>query len=407
MKVKFKRDTSFRKNFFTPESFAHPAKMDSQLLLWIVEKYTKAGENILDPMAGSGTLMLACTIGRNVVLVELEDKFCKMMRDNWERVRMMPQLGYSMGECKIIQGDARSLEGLVDNCIFSPPYTETLKGSGADAARERIAKGKYKGLRPDVWISQGNRAGSTFGDGYSRDPQNIGNLRYGEIDAVIGSPPYGNPRDTTEEYDDKYDLRRPKGVAWGRESFRGRYGESQGQLGNLPYGNIDSIITSPPFTNQLAGGEKVDPDYEYGSQGKYYAPIKNKAIGGSRTPEAVKQRQSSRNIGNINVFGNKGTLCMDSYLSAMLQVYQQCHSVLKDNGLMVLVVKPFIRDKKLVPLQEHTKQICRQAGFIFIEEHHRMLPSQSFWRIIYARRFPDAPEIDKEYVLIFKKGDGP
>ena len=127
MKIKFKRDTSFRKNFFTPESFAHPAKMDSQLLLWIVNKYTKVGETILDPMAGSGTAMLACTMGRNVVLVELEDKFCKMMRDNWEIVRMMPQLGFTMGDCQIIQGDARRLEGLLlDKCIFSPPHGDSL-----------------------------------------------------------------------------------------------------------------------------------------------------------------------------------------------------------------------------------------------------------------------------------------
>ena len=42
--VKFKRDTSFRKGFFTPDSFAHPAKMDSQLLIWIVEKFTEEGK---------------------------------------------------------------------------------------------------------------------------------------------------------------------------------------------------------------------------------------------------------------------------------------------------------------------------------------------------------------------------
>ncbi|MBA7568415.1 hypothetical protein ES708_10136 [subsurface metagenome] len=125
MEIKFKRDTSFRKQFFVPESFAHPAKMDAQLLIWTVEHYTEAGETILDPMAGSGTTMLACTLGRNVVLVELEDKFCKMMRGNWGQVRMRPQLGSTMGSCKIIQGDARQLEGLCDKIVTSPPYAET------------------------------------------------------------------------------------------------------------------------------------------------------------------------------------------------------------------------------------------------------------------------------------------
>ena len=129
IKMKFKRDTSFRKQFFVPDSFANPAKMDSQLLIWIVEKFSKEGETILDCMAGSGTTMLACTLGRNVVLVELEEKFCKMMRDNWEEVKMRPQLGSTMGSCQIIQGDARQLEGLlVDKIISSPPYTNRMDG---------------------------------------------------------------------------------------------------------------------------------------------------------------------------------------------------------------------------------------------------------------------------------------
>ena len=32
--IKFKRDTAFRKQFFVPDSFAHPAKMDAQLLIF-------------------------------------------------------------------------------------------------------------------------------------------------------------------------------------------------------------------------------------------------------------------------------------------------------------------------------------------------------------------------------------
>ena len=50
MEIKFKRDTAFRKQFFVPDSFAHPAKMDAQLLLWIVERYTEAprSEQILN-----------------------------------------------------------------------------------------------------------------------------------------------------------------------------------------------------------------------------------------------------------------------------------------------------------------------------------------------------------------------
>ena len=82
MRITFKSDTKKRKKFFTPEHFAHPAKMHLGLALWIIGKYTKPGDVILDPMAGAGTTMIACTLGRNVILVDLEEKFVKMMQDN-------------------------------------------------------------------------------------------------------------------------------------------------------------------------------------------------------------------------------------------------------------------------------------------------------------------------------------
>ena len=72
MELKFKIDTKHRKDWFTGVSFSHPAKMSLPLQLWIIENYTRAGETILDPMAGSGTILVACSLGRNVIAVELE-----------------------------------------------------------------------------------------------------------------------------------------------------------------------------------------------------------------------------------------------------------------------------------------------------------------------------------------------
>lgn len=63
--------------------------------------------------------------------------------------------------------------------ITSPPYTDVIKGSGADAARKRIAEGRYKGLRPDVWTSNGNIAGSTYGNAYGSTPGQLGSMRPG------------------------------------------------------------------------------------------------------------------------------------------------------------------------------------------------------------------------------------
>ena len=330
MNLEFKRDTSLRKKYFTPESFAHPAKMNAQLLLFLVREYTKPGEVILDPMAGSGTLMLACTLGRSVILVELEEKFCKMCRDNWEKVRQMPQLGETMGDCQILQGDSRQLEGLVEKIITSPPYAETIQGSGAEAARKRISEGKYKGLRPDVWTSKGNLAGSTFGDSYSKDPNNIGNLPYGKVENIITSPPYENQIHPTREDAEKVKAIRP-----------------------ADYGEHSQAVS-----------------------GALYKP-------------------SKENIGNLKT---------TSYLDAMLQVYRSCWAVLKDGGLLILVTKNFIRNRKVIRLDSDTILLCEKAGFHLVERHRRILPAQSFWRILYHRKYPSVDIIDCEDILVFSKG---
>lgn len=44
-------------------------------------------------------------------------------------------------------------------------------------------------------------------------------------------------------------------------------------------------------------------------------------------------------------------------------------------------------------------------GFRLVERHYRKLAAQSFWRIIYQQKYPDAPVLDKEDILIFRKDD--
>ena len=118
-----------------------------------------------------------------------------------------------------------------------------------------------------------------------------------------------------------------------------------------------------------------------------------------RNPEGQTQRQYNPQLASENI----GNLKSQSYLEAMLQVYQQCYKVLKPQGLMILVVKNFLRNQKEVDLRADTIKLCELSGFQLLEEHHRILPSQSFWRVIYQKRYPLAPIIDREFVLVFAK----
>ena len=434
MEIKFKRDTSFRKQFFVPDSFAHPAKMDAQLLIWIVERYTDPGETILDPMAGSGTMMLACTLGRNVVLVELEQKFCKMMVDNWEKVRMRPQLGSQMGNCQIIQGDARQLvsdcsychgagrafpdfffddkgrkhklpiskdgkyedcpkcggrgfEGLVDSVIFSPPYAESKELHDTDFMintagdiTKRLKDGKIKGHACSKEARE--RIFQKRQGGLPENEDNIGSLPYGQIDKIVTSPPY------EEAMGKKHHS--PVADRIAREKH----------LGQSYTGRVDSIITSPPYEGSVSastGGERDQSSArrrEKRLKDKGFDPAKYQGGVGRNLEVDFQYSKADDNIGNLK---------SDSYLEAMLQVYQSCFSVLRAGGLMVLVTKNFIRNKQIIRLDTDTIKLCEQVGFTYVERHYRKLPSQSFWRIIYHQKHPEVEQILNEDVLVFKK----
>ena len=268
--IVFSSDTKHRKQWFTGLSFSHPGKMMLPLQLYLIDRYTQPRDIILDPMAGSGTLLVACSLGRHVICVELEQKFVDMQKGNWEKIQQRgPQMGYQMGTATILQGDARNLAGIladkIDAVVTSPPYEGSISGIDEEAREREKDWLRRQGKNPDT----------------------------------------------------------------------------------------HSCIVNPS---------------QYSAEGN--------------------------NIGNLK---------SQSYLEAMLQVYQQCYEVLRPQGLMILVTKDFIRNKQRVFLSIDTIKLCEQAGFVLEDWHERKLTQQSFWRVIYRQKFPDAPVIDYEDVLVFKK----
>src|SRR3990167_4232496 len=119
------------------------------------------------------------------------------------------------------------------------------------------------------------------------DSRNLSKL-LNKSDVAVISPPYANPRATTQEYDDKYDLRRPEGVAWGREGFRGRYGDNKNNIGNLPYVGV----VSPPYQDSITRNTPSGANDLM--KHKWYVNENNQA-GYSQNPE---------NIGNLKDTGS-------------------------------------------------------------------------------------------------------
>ena len=64
---------------FLEHAIPHPAKANVFLLQYLILNYTKPGETVLDPMAGSGsTCVVAALHNRNAIGVELESKFFRV-----------------------------------------------------------------------------------------------------------------------------------------------------------------------------------------------------------------------------------------------------------------------------------------------------------------------------------------
>ena len=359
-------------------SVGHPAKMNTRLTEFLILELTKPGEIILDPMSGTAqTGLIASVNSRNAVCVELETKF-----HNWQLEAKSKLEAYQTftvkGSLSCIQGDARKLSELlqtVDAVVTSPPYSDMKKGkfdpedwanrmekfgSTPESRRERHTPGRLKGAQ-------------SMSEGYSKSPDNIGNLPMGEIDVVITSPPYA------QVVSKKHGGTDPNpNMAGGSDIISLGYSDNPANIGNLP---IDAVITSPPY-------EKTIKDHGTSERATKINLEKNNLSSWAYNAE------------NPDNIGNKAK---ETYLQAMLQVYSEMFQVLKPGGVAAIIVKPFIRNRKVVDLPFQTWLLLQKCGFQLIKSYKLRLDQQSFWRVLYMQKNPEVPQIWHEWVLVCRK----
>jgi len=60
-----------------PTKHVHPTQKPVNLMMWLLERYTKAGDLVVDPYMGSGPVAHACLLlGRQYIGVELVESYC-------------------------------------------------------------------------------------------------------------------------------------------------------------------------------------------------------------------------------------------------------------------------------------------------------------------------------------------
>lgn len=389
-------DTPLRRRLFGAAGMPHPAKARLGLMRDLVLRYTRPGDVILDPFGGVGSALIACTLPepRDVVLVEIESKFCQAAAESWAHLRAWwtrQLIPGPLGRAWIVQADSRHLPlapaGAAVVCS-SPPY------GGSDAVDNRA-----------TWNSTitRHRGGLAHRLPYSPHSANIALLPRGDVAAAITSPPYADVADrnrSQEGYSQHLDpvLRDEYGHAGGNRHIDG-YGATAGQIGALPRGEVSAAMGSPPYGNTFS-------DWDLTSSGAALGTNVHWSYSDERGAGA------KRNIGNIPYYDGersakrspRGPEGAETYASAVLQVYAECARVVRPGGLLVLIVGNYVRDNALVDLATDTIALAVAAGWTPVERWRGVKTQLSFWRILHHRQRPQVPVVDDEHVLVFSKG---
>jgi DNA modification methylase len=140
----------------------HPAKFPETMAQEFIEFFTKRGGKVLDPMAGTGsTLVASLRAGRHSTGIELNPKYAEIAREIITDERLVLGVSIEGLTSNVITGDAsHALEfGLpaFDYVLTSPPYWDMLHAKGAETQKKRRISADL-----DVF--------------YSDDPNDLGNL---------------------------------------------------------------------------------------------------------------------------------------------------------------------------------------------------------------------------------------
>lgn len=124
--ILFPDDVKWRKELFPPEVMKHLAKMHLYLQWELIKYVSIPGDILLDPMSGTGTIMLAATMGRTVVCLEIEEPYHNMQK----MVLTHLQSHFDMAPVTLLHGNCKFLLPIPCNhIIFSPPYAAAFKPS--------------------------------------------------------------------------------------------------------------------------------------------------------------------------------------------------------------------------------------------------------------------------------------
>lgn len=272
--------------------------------------------------------------------------------------------------------------GSVDSIISSPPYSSGVVHGGSGIDQDALS-GNTTGVRSQARTM----------DGYGCSDGNLGNLRPGDVSAVISSPPFSEDHPRQTKLKDGWEGKGGDGFLHGQG-----FAKTDGNLAAMRPGDVaDCIVSSPPYEgNRFDGGE-----------------------------ESLKKPQGrckgySRDGGYAdNSDGQLGNETGITFWEAARIICKQCFQILRPGGVAIWVCKDFVRNKQRVPFSADWQRLCIACGFepvewikaslvkeqrhpgLFGDEIVERTERKGFFRRLAEKK--GSPPIDEEDVLILRK----
>ncbi len=257
---------------------------------------------------------------------------------------------------------------LAEMVLGSPPHIDSLGDgkSGIDWSKQADRDTGH----PHGWD----------GENYGQLSSQLGGMKTGDVQAVIGSPPHLNTL-ASDDPDKRGGLfRDPK--RRDDKTLTAEYGKSPGQMGAMRAG---ALVESPPFEKTLGKGGETKGFHSHDENAAY-----NRC-----------KRDYVEPISNGQLGQEKG----DTFWQAAHTIMSQCYQILAPGSVAIWVLKAFVRNKAIVDFPGQWQQLGEACGFetvevirawliedrgaqwdLFGELHERQVERKSFFRIIYEKK---------------------
>ena len=244
---------------------------------------------------------------------------------------------------------------------------------------------------------------------YGQTNGQLGNLPEGNFEAAVTSPVYAETVKNGEGTGVRYDPKSHKGDNAYKATSQAAYGGSNGQLGGMNGGGFEAAVSSSPFEKSLVQG---------GGGG---AVNLNTQVVANRDRLIAPEQEARQILYADNTDGQLGKEEGQTFWQAARQIVEQTYMVLKPGAYTAWVCGDFVRGGKRVFFGRQWMELCQAVGFepiewaiawkteykgnqldIFGNDHEKRIDRVSFFRRLANEKNPDNAILNEDILFMRK-----